>query len=294
MRFIKFEGFGNDYIVFEAGEVAGVERFDEFVRAVCDRHYGAGADGIVTLGGAGVEGADAESTGADFVARIFNADGSEAGLSGNGTRCAAAYLHYTGLWSRAELRLKTLAGVKLYRLRERTGDGHYWFDSELGQPRFDSASIPMLADTALERVVSYPLVVDGETWPITALSIGNPHCLIFVRDFEAVDWRRAAYMIESHQQFPERINVTFVRVLDRENIEIRIWERGVGETLSSGTCSCAAAIASIVNGRTERRINVATPGGRLEVLWREDGEVVLTGRADVVYSGQWLGSRSAQ
>ncbi|HEV2912709.1 MAG TPA: diaminopimelate epimerase [Pyrinomonadaceae bacterium] len=288
MRFIKFQGFGNDYIIFEAGEVAAVERFDEFVRAICDRHYGAGADGIVTLSRA------ERAAGADFVAHIFNADGSEAGLSGNGTRCAAAYLHYTGLWSRAELRLQTQTGVKLYSLRERTGDGHYWFDSELGQPRFDSASIPMLTDTLMERVVSYPLVAGGETWPITALSIGNPHCLIFVNDFEAVDWRRAGGMIESHPRFPERINVTFIRVLDRDNIEIRIWERGVGETLSSGTCSCAAAIASIVNGKTERRVHVATPGGRIQVVWREDGEVVLTGRADIAYSGQWLGSQSAR
>jgi diaminopimelate epimerase len=281
MRFIKFEGFGNDYIVFEAGQLAGVEDLNEFVRAVCERHYGAGADGIIVL-------SPAETLGADFGARIFNADGSEAELSGNGTRCAAAYLHYTGLWSRTELRLLTRTGVKLYSLRETIGRGHYWFDSELGQPRFESSAIPMLTDVPLERVVAYPLAVDGETRPVTALNIGNPHCCIFVEDFAALDWRRAGRMIESHRQFPERINVTFVRVIDRGNIEVRIWERGVGETFSSGTCSCAAAIASIINGHTERRMVVHTPGGPIEVQWREDGEVVLTGRADVVYSAEWL------
>lgn len=281
MRFIKFEGFGNDYIVFEAEQLAGVERLSEFVRAVCERHYGAGADGIIVLSAA-------ESEEADFVARIFNSDGSEAGLSGNGTRCAAAYLHYRGLWSQTDLRLSTLAGVKLYRLRELISRGHYWFDSELGQPRFESAAIPMLTEAPLERVVAYPLAVDGESWPITALSIGNPHCCIFVDDFAAEDWRRLGRLIESHRQFPDRINVTFVRVLDRANVEVRIWERGVGETFSSGTCSSAAAIASIINGLTERSVTVQTPGGRIQVEWREDGEVVLTGRADVVYSGEWL------
>ncbi|HEX8143411.1 MAG TPA: diaminopimelate epimerase [Pyrinomonadaceae bacterium] len=281
MRFIKFEGFGNDYIVFEAEQLESVEDLNGFVRAVCERHYGAGADGIIVLG-------KAESEEADFVARIFNADGSEAGLSGNGTRCAAAYLHYRGLWSQRELRLSTPTGVKLYRLRETISRGHYWFESELGQPRFESGSIPMSAEPPVERVVAYPLAVDAATWPITALSMGNPHCCIFVEDFAALDWRRVGSLIEAHAQFPERVNVTFVRVLDRGNIEVRIWERGVGETFSSGTCSCAAAVASIVNGRTERRLNVITPGGRIEVEWREDGEVVLTGRADVVYGGEWL------
>jgi diaminopimelate epimerase len=288
MRFIKFEGFGNDYIVFEAEQLGGVERVNEFVRAVCERHYGAGADGIILLSAA-------ETEDADFVARIFNADGSEAGLSGNGTRCAAAYLHYRGLWSKRDLRLGTQAGVKLYRLRETISRGHYWFDSELGQPRFESAAIPILTETPVERVISYPLAVEGERWPITALSIGNPHCCIFLDDFAGLDWRRLGGLIESHHQFPERINVTFVRVVDRANIEVRIWERGVGETFSSGTCSCAAAIASIINGLTERSLTVQTPGGNIAVEWREDGQIVLTGRADVVYSGEWLreGMRAA-
>jgi diaminopimelate epimerase len=283
LQFIKFQGFGNDYIVFEAEHLAGVKGLNEFARAVCDRHYGAGADGIVIL-----DRAEAEKS-ADFVARIFNRDGSEAALSGNGTRCAAAYLHYQGLWSREELRLSTLAGLKLYRLCETTSHGHYWFDSELGQPRFASELIPFTTDEPLKRVVAYPLEAEGATWRITALSMGNPHCCIFVDDFDALDWRRTGRVVETHPRFPEKANVTFIRVIDRGRIELRIWERGVGETFSSGTCSCAAAVASIVNGLTERRVNVETPGGRIKVEWREDdGEVVLTGRADVVYSGQWL------
>ncbi|HYE66748.1 MAG TPA: diaminopimelate epimerase [Pyrinomonadaceae bacterium] len=283
MQFIKFHGFGNDYLVFEAGRLAGVESLNEFSRRICDRHYGAGADGITVIG-------QSEDQTADFSVRIFNADGSEAGLSGNGTRCAVAYLYYRGLWSRDKVRLGTRAGVKLYRLRERTRGGHFWFESELGQPRFDSASIPMLTDGPRERVIDYPLSVDDETFKVTALQMGNPNCCIFVDDFDSLDWRRVGRALETHSQFPDRANIVFVRALDRSSIELRIWERGVGETFSSGTCSCAAVVASVINGKTERRVNVQTPGGRLEVEWREDGEVTLTGRADVVYSGEWLGN----
>lgn len=283
MKFIKFQGFGNDYIIFEEERLTQVESLNEFARAVCDRHYGAGADGIVVVG-------RAEDGDADFNARIFNPDGSEAGLSGNGTRCAVAYLYHQGLWEKETLRLRTRAGIKLYRLREEMSRGHYWFESELGRPRFDSASIPMLTESPLERVMDYPLVIEGETFPVTALQMGNPNCAIFVDDFEQLDWRSIGRRIESHAQFPERTNVEFVRVRDRSNLELRIWERGVGETQSSGTCSCAAAVASAAKGLSERRVTVWMEGGHAEILWRDrDNEVVLTGRADIVYTGEWQG-----
>jgi diaminopimelate epimerase len=287
MQFTKFHGFGNDYLVFEAENISGVSSLNDFARSICDRHYGAGADGITVV-------SRSEDESADFIVRIFNADGSEAGLSGNGTRCTVAYLYYRDLWSSGELRLKTRTGVKLYRLRERESRGHYWFESELGQPGFDSASIPMLTDEARECVRDYPLVVEGETLRVTALSMGNPNCCIFVDDFSELDWRRVGRALERHEQFPDRTNVVFVRVMDRGQIEVRLWERGVGETFSSGTCSCAAAVASCINDKTDRHVNVHTPGGMIEVLWREDGEVVMTGRADVVYSGEWLGKETAK
>jgi diaminopimelate epimerase len=284
MQFIKFHGFGNDYIVFEEQRLAGVRSLSEFARRVCDRHYGAGADGITVV-------SRAEEEGADFRVRIFNADGSEAGLSGNGTRCTVAYLYYRELWTGDELLLGTRSGIKRYTLRERIAHGHYWFESELGQPGFASAEIPMLTDEPRERVIAYPLVVEGTELRVTALSMGNPNCCIFVESFDEIDWRRVGRALETHQQFPERTNVVFVRVADRSNLEVRLWERGVGETFSSGTCSCAAAVASCLNDFTERRASVHTPGGVIEVEWRErDGEVVMTGRADVVYSGEWLES----
>jgi len=279
--FIKFHGFGNDYIVIETGQLAAVTSLGDFARRICDRHYGAGADGIAVLG-------PSNDAAADFHVRIFNPDGSEAGLSGNGTRCAAAYLHYRELWHAEELRLNTRSGIKRYFLREKDA-GKFMFDSELGQPRFDSASIPMLTGDPLDRVVDYPLAVGNQNLTVTALQMGNPNCCIFVNNFAELDWRALGPQIENHQQFPDRTNVIFARVLNRKTIELRIWERGVGETTASGTCSCAAAVASMVNGKTERLVNVFTPGGQVKIHWREDGEVVITGSAEVVYSGDWLG-----
>jgi diaminopimelate epimerase len=295
MRFVKFHGYGNDYLVFEGGQLGAVgwregferfaadEAFPEFVRRVCDRHYGAGSDGVAVVERLSEGGA------ADFRLRIFNPDGGEAAMSGNGSRCAASYLHFEGLWSGDELRFETRAGVKLYTRRGRAGAGGFRFEAEIGRPRFDSASIPMLTSKPLEEVRDYALALPGgETLSVTALQMCNPNCCVFVEDFDAVDWRSLGRAIESHALFPERTNVEFIRVLDRGTIEARVWERGAGETLSSGTGACAAAVASMVGGRTERHVRVSMPGGLLEVLWREDGEVLLTGTAEVVYRGEWL------
>jgi diaminopimelate epimerase len=244
MRFTKFQGFGNDYIVFEAEQLAGVTDLGEFARRICNRHYGAGADGIAIVS----KPPASDGSQSDYEVRIFNPDGSEAGMSGNGTRCATAYLFFHNLWTHDELRLQTRNGVKLYHLLKRSG-GSFLFRSELGKPRFDSASIPMTTKQSLERVVNFPLLVDDQTLQVTALQMGNPNCCVFVNDFADLDWRRLGPLIENHPQFPERTNVIFIRVRDRTNIEERIWERGVGETKSSGTCSCAAVVASVINGK---------------------------------------------
>jgi diaminopimelate epimerase len=165
------------------------------------------------------------------------------------------------------------------------------FDSELGQPRFDPASIPMIVEEQITKVIDYKLEVAGESFPVTALQMGNPNCCIFVNDFDALDWRKVGKAIENHQQFPDRTNVVFVRVADRNTIELRIWERGVGETEASGTCSCAAAVAAMIKGETERVVQVLMPGGQARIQWRgdgDDGEVVITGTAEVIYVGDWL------
>lgn len=280
MQFSKFHGFGNDYLIFESKDLKRVKSLNSFARRVCHRNYGVGADGIAVL-------TELNSSLADFSVRIFNPDGSEAGFSGNGTRCAVAYLHCKKIWTHENLRLSTKSGVKNYRLTEEIAHGHYWFEAELGKPKFDSPSIPMAIDHKLERVVDFPLPINGSSFPITAVNVGNPVACIFVNDFDSLDWRDAGREIETHAAFPERTNVAFVRTLDRRNIELRLWERGAGETMASGTCSIGAAIASCVQNKTDRQITVHSPGGQAFVAWRDDDEILLTGRADFVFSGDW-------
>jgi diaminopimelate epimerase len=280
-QFTKFHGLGNDYLVFEAQQLHDVEDLGGFARRICNRHSGAGGDGIAIIG-------KLNGDEAHFSCRIFNPDGSEAGLSGNGTRCAVAYLYYNGLWTTDELRLSTRTGLKRYFLRGRPAPGKFLFESELGQPKFDTQTIPMSITPPLEKVVGYPLEVNGEHFPITAMQMGNPNCCIFVDDFDALNWRQIGKAIEVHQQFPDRTNVVFVRPVERNLIELRIWERGVGETTASGTCSCAGAVAAMVNDKADRDVRVVMEGGEVRIKWRADGEVVITGTAEVVYSGQWL------
>jgi diaminopimelate epimerase len=280
-QFTKFHGLGNDYLVFESEKMSEVSDLGEFARRICNRHYGAGGDGIAIIG-------KLKGDEADFSCRIFNPDGSEAGLSGNGTRCAVAYLYYKGVWAKDELLLSTRTGLKRYFLRGRPAPGKFLFESELGEPRFDTRSIPMSIMPPRDEVTLYPLPVDGEPVMITAMQMGNPNCCIFVDDFEALNWRKLGKAIEVHPQFPDRTNVVFVKVIDRALIELRIWERGVGETTASGTCSCAGAVAAMINEKADRDVRVVMEGGEVRIKWRTDGQVVITGTAEVVYSAQWL------
>jgi len=284
-RFTKFHGLGNDYLVLETEQLAEVADGDlgEFARRICNRHYGAGGDGIAIIG-------KLKGDEADFSCRIFNPDGSEAGLSGNGTRCAVAYLYYKGVWTRDELLLSTRTGLKRYFLRGQPAPGKFLFESELGEPKFDTQSIPMSITPPRDDVIRYPLPVGGVPVMITAMQMGNPNCCIFVDDFDELNWRQIGKAIEVHPQFPDRTNVVFVKVRARDFIELRIWERGVGETTASGTCSCAGAVAAMINEKADRDVRVVMEGGEVRIKWRTDGQVVITGTAEVVYSGQWLQS----
>lgn len=280
ISFCKFHGFGNDYIVLERAGVDASVSISDFARAICDRHTGAGSDGIAVL-----EKLDGES--ADYCCRIINPDGSEAAFSGNGTRCAVAYLYYKKIWSQPTLGLETESGVKNYTLIERISDGHYWFEAEIGKPRFASDEIPVLAESPLENVIDRRIPVGDEWVTISAVNVGNPVACTFVDNFD-LDWRSLGQKLEHHEAFPERANIVFLKVLDRENIELRIWERGAGETSASGTCASAAAVLSAFTGKTGRTVSVHTEGGVTEVFWRDDDEILLTGRADLAYCGEWL------
>src|SRR4051794_18671848 len=278
--FCKFHGFGNDYIVIEKATLTGIESISDLARAICHRHTGAGSDGIAVL-----EKQDGEA--ADYRCEIVNPDGSVAGFSGNGTRCAVAYLYYKKIWTRPDLKLETRSGVKNYSLIETIAKGHYWFEAEIGKPKFASDQIPFLTDSIMESVIDRPIPVGGESLNISAVNVGNPVACTFVDDFD-LEWRRLGKQLEVHQAFPERANIVFVKIVDRENIELRIWERGAGETSASGTCASGAAVLSAFTGKTARTVSVHTEGGVTEVFWRDDDEILLTGRADLVYCGEWF------
>ena len=263
--FCKFHGFGNDYIVVEYASMPQDVSAGELAAAMCERNTGVGADGVAILRGL-------DETDADYFCEIVNPDGSIAGFSGNGTRCAVAYLHYKGIWGEPRLRLRTLSGIKNYDLVERRAEGEFWFEAEIGKPVFGAVDRP-IALTSGELLLS-------------TVDVGNPVACIYVDDLD-LDWRFLGRQIESHEWFPDRTNVVFIRPIDRANVEVRIWERGAGETSSSGTCSAAAAVMSAYRNFTDRDVAVHAPGGVTRIVWRGDDEMIITGRADLAFCGEW-------
>ena len=280
ISFFKAQGMGNDFLIVKSDDVSALPASSELAREMCQRNYGAGADGLIFV-------APATEDDADFASRIFNADGSEAGVSGNGTRCVAAFLYHAGLWDEPEIRIATAAGVKHGRLISRE-DARFEFEFDMGCPDLSSRAVPMAIAPPLERVVRYPLRVRQEIFEITCISMGNPQCVTFVADLNSVNLEQIGPLIETHPIFPDRANVEFARVISRDEIEIRIWERGAGHTLSSGTGSCASAVAAALNDLTDRSVRVRTEGGTLRVDWRDDDSIMLTASAEVVYEGLWL------
>jgi diaminopimelate epimerase len=280
LDFAKVQAVGNDFLIVSVDDIEKLPDAAALATAICDRKLGAGADGVVFV-------AKSSAPTADFESRIFNADGGEAEVSGNGTRCLAAYLYYQGLRSEPEITILTRAGVKRGRLVSRIGT-RYEFDFDMGRPVLASNQIPIAIDPPQDKVVGRPLMLGSDLYKITCTSMGNPHCTIFVDDLDTTDIDGIGGVIERHPLFPNRTNVEFVRVLSTSEIEVRFWERGVGRTLSSGTGSCAASVASALNGFTSRNITVSTLGGLLKVDWLNDDSVTLTGSADIVYQGRWL------
>lgn len=272
--FTKLHGLGNDYHFIDAAKYSIADPA-ELSRRMSHRHLGAGSDGIIL-----VQPSDTH----DFAMRIFNADGSEAETCGNGIRCFAKYVYERGMTQKTDFVIDTLAGPN--RVTLNVADGKVvTVRSNMGTPRFDRADIPMLG--ARGRVLEEPLNVFGVEYKITCANVGNPHAVIFVDDATAVPLAEVGPLIEKHPAFPKRTNVEFVNVIDRENIVMRIWERGSGITMASGSGSCGSALAAMITGRVERRVNVHLVYGALTIEWEEDGCVFQEGPATEAYSGVW-------
>ena len=283
ISFCKFQGFGNDYIVIEKSELGDIEDIGEFSKNICHRNTGVGGDGIAVL-------KKLENGPADYYCEIVNPDGSVAGFSGNGTRCAVAHLYFKNLWSNENLNLETKSGVKNYRLLKRENNT-FWFLAELGKPHFELPETPLNLESKTENEREFGLLIPSEELAVrfTFVDVGNPVAVVFVESFNQFDWRRVGKIMEkSTEMFPDRTNVVFVKNIDRQNIEIKIWERGAGETSSSGTCSIAAAVASAFTGKTGRKVSVHADGGTTEAFWREDDEMMITGRADLSFCGEYF------
>ena len=275
MHFTKMHGIGNDYIYIN-GFAEHIDNPVEVARAVSDRHFGIGGDGLIVI---------LPSTRADFRMRMFNADGSEAQMCGNGIRCLAKYVYDHGMTRQTTIQVETLAGVLELQLFP-SGGVVDKVRVRMGEPRLERAQIPMRGPAG--RVLHEPLVVDGTTFEVTAVSMGNPHCIVFVdnpQTFEVASW---GPRFEHHAAFPEGVNTEFVRVLDSQTFAMRVWERGSGETLACGTGASAVAVACHLTGRTGRRVTGHLVGGSLELEWHEaDNQVYMTGPAVEVFHGEW-------
>jgi len=278
LTFTKLHGLGNDFIVAYGGNLSS--ELGNVAQAICDRHTGVGADGFLVV-------LKPRNTSHHARVRFFNADGSEAEMSGNGIRCAGAFLMKENP-RRKILRIETVAGVKeleALSVPRKAGKGGWNFRVNMGQPVLDPEKIPFLAGKHPTPVAGFPIRTTSGVLAATVTSMGNPHCSIFVEDFASIPWQTVGQEIERSPLFPNRTNVEFVRVVSKNEIEVRYWERGVGQTMSSGTGSCGAAVASILNGFTRRAVKVRTLAGTLDVSWPKDKEVFLAGPAQLIAEG---------
>ncbi len=276
IEFIKYHGLGNDFILVDNRASSEPRLNPGQAIELCDRHFGIGADGVIFA----LPGCD----GTDYTMRIFNSDGSEPEMCGNGIRCLGRFLADleiadTGLAKQKYL-IHTLAGVMTPKLEE---NGQVTVD--MGVPHLLAAEIPTTLAAADQRVINHPLDVAGQSWQVTCVSMGNPHCITFVDDVAAIPLEQIGPQFEHHAVFPQRINTEFIQVMRSDYLKMRVWERGAGITLACGTGACASLVAGVLTGRCDRRATIELPGGCLEIEWTSDDRIYMTGPATRVFSG---------
>lgn len=274
MKFTKMQGLGNDYVYVNCFQET-VENPSELAVKVSDRHFGIGSDGLILI---------RPSEAADFEMAMYNADGSRGEMCGNGIRCVAKYVYDYGLTDQTHISVETLGGIKYLDLTVEDGKVSL-VKVDMGEPILKAEEIPVLCNR--EEAVDEPITVDGQEYRMTAVSMGNPHAVVFVEDVKGMDLEKIGPSFENHERFPKRVNTEFVKVLDRNTVEMRVWERGSGETLACGTGACATAVACILNGMTEEKVTVKLLGGDLQIQWdREANRVYMTGPAQTVFDGE--------
>jgi diaminopimelate epimerase len=277
IEFTKYHGLGNDFILVDNRATSTPALTPPQAIEMCDRHFGIGADGVIFA----LPGKD----GTDYTMRIFNSDGSEPEMCGNGIRCMAAFLADLEGANRTseKYRIHTLAGVITPQL---TPDGQIKVD--MGEPRLLAGEIPTTLCPPDQKVVEHPIEVGGKTWEVTCVSMGNPHCISFVEDVAAISLTEIGPQFENHPAFPKKTNTEFIQVVERDYLKMRVWERGAGITLACGTGACAALVAGVLSGKYDRIATVELPGGALEIEWSNlDQRVYMTGPAERVFTGKF-------
>ena len=274
MKFTKMHGIGNDYVYVNCLQEK-VEDPSGTARKISDRHFGIGSDGLILI---------KPSEKADFQMDMYNADGSKGAMCGNGIRCVAKYVYDYGLTDKTSISVETGSGIKYLDLTVENNKVTM-VKVDMGEPDLTASHIPIKAQT--EQVIDEPIEVDGKTYRITGVSMGNPHGVVFLDDIDSLDIEKIGPSFENHVRFPNRINTEFVQLDNRSHVRMRVWERGSGETLACGTGACAVAVACVVNGLTQREVTVSLRGGDLKICWDEkDGHVYMTGPATVVFDGE--------
>ena len=274
MKFTKMHGIGNDYVYVYCFEES-VKNPAEVSKFVSDRHFGIGSDGLILISPSAI---------ADFRMNIYNADGSQAEMCGNGIRCVAKYVYDYGLTDKTEISVETLAGIKYLRLQVENGKVAS-VEVNMGAPILEPKEIPVAVEES--PVVNVPVEVKGKIYHMTCVSMGNPHAIIFMNNVKDLDIAAIGPYFENHTVFPKRTNTEFVEVLDRNTVNMRVWERGSDETLACGTGACATTVACILNDKTENEVTVHLLGGDLKIRWdREANQVYMTGPATVVFDGE--------
>jgi len=279
IKFIKMQGIGNDFVLIDGTkENLGGINLESFSIQVCDRHFGIGADGLLVV---------LPSEKADYKMRIFNADGSEAEMCGNGIRCFVKYIYDTSKDKKDVYSVETLAGIMVPAVIAEKGIA-IGAEVDMGEPKLKRPEIPMKGKDK-NKVVDEDLKVNGKTLKVTCLSMGNPHCVLFYENLDKINIAELGPKIENHKAFPQRTNVEFVEVLKDNEINVKVWERGAGETLACGTGACAALVACVLNEKTKRRALVHLPGGNLDIEWEEeDNHVAMRGPAKIVFEGTYF------
>lgn len=276
MKFTKMHGCGNDYIYVDgAREQISQDKKPEIVKRLSDRHFGIGGDGVIFIN---------PSTEADFEMEMYNADGSRAEMCGNGIRCVAKFVYDKGLTDKTSISIISCGNMKYLDLTVED-DKVSTVKVNMGSPIIKATDIPVISDC--KEVIAEPIEVEGKTYKMTCVSMGNPHAVIFMDEISELPLEQIGPSFENHVRFPKRINTEFVKVIDEETVEMRVWERGTGETLACGTGACATVVACVLNGLTKEKVTVKLLGGNLQIQWdRKENLVYMTGPAATVFEGE--------